>query len=180
MTAIPDGGVLPIVAMPEGVTFAGDIQMSPANVTRRRVGSRATLSASLPADQGELLADNTVPPGFPPDGDFPGRFPAGEFSIPGSSDVARIRPTGLSGSRARLWIIGNGESPRTMPGPRALERGEAPFGRHLMGGDRGMKSTRVCGTARASAPFHLCDHTIGFACGYAPTPLSDSRGSAMT
>jgi hypothetical protein len=117
---------------------------------------------------------------FPCDGRIPARFPFVGFSIPGASDVAQIRPTVLSGSRARLWIIGNGESPGTMPGPRALERGEASFGRHLMGGDRGMKSTRVCGTARASAPFHLCDHTIGFACGYAPTPLSASRGSAMT
>nr|BFD88463.1 hypothetical protein StreXyl84_78640 [Streptomyces sp. Xyl84] len=107
-------------------------------------------------------------------------FPSSGFGIPGTSDVARIRLTAGSGCRARLWKIENDESPRTGQGSRALERGEASFGRHLMGGDRGMKSTRLGGTARVSTPFLFCDHAIGLAFGYAPTPLSDSRGSAMT
>lgn len=109
---------------------------------------------------------------------FP-RFPSGGLGTRGTSDVAGIHPAVVSGHEARLWIIGNGESPRTMPGPRALERGEASFGRDLMGGDRGMKSTRVCGTARVSAPFRLRDHAIGRAFGYAPTPL-EFEGVGMT
>lgn len=42
-----------------------------------------------------------------------------------------------------------------------------------------MKSTRVCGTARVSAPFRLRDHAIGRAFGYAPTPL-EFEGVGMT
>lgn len=98
-------------------------------------------------------------------------FLSGVFGIPGTSEVARIRPTVVSACGARLWEIENGKSPRTVQGPRALERGEAPFGRHLMGGDRGMKATRTRGTTRAAAPFHHRDHAVGRAFGYADAGL---------
>jgi hypothetical protein len=111
-----------------------------------------------------------------------GSYPASTVlvGVNGTELASGIRPTVASSCRARLWMIKNDESPRTVQGPRALERGKASFRRHLTGGDRGMKTTRARGTARTSAPFLFCDHAIGLAFGYAPTPLSHSRGSAMT
>lgn len=74
--------------------------------------------------------------------------------------VAQLLPTVLSGPGARLWDIENGESPRTVQDPGALN-GTSPFGRHLRGGDRGMKATRPRGTTRAATPFLHGDHATG-------------------
>lgn len=68
---------------------------------------------------------------FPRGGQLSARFLSGGLGVPGTSDVARIRPAILSGCAVRLFaeVIHNGENPGTGPGPLgALERGEAPLG----------------------------------------------------
>lgn len=80
--------------------------------------------------------------------------------LQGSLDDTQIRPTVLSGPGASLWEIENGEGPRTVQDPGALN-GTSPFGRHLRGGDRGMKATRPRGTTRAATPFLHRDLAIG-------------------
>lgn len=120
---------------------------------------------------------------FPQGGQLSARFPSGGLGIPGTSDVARIRPAALSGSRARLCkdLIHNGESPL---GPGVVREGartgRALFGRHLMGGDRGLKSTRTFGTTRATEPFPHRDHAIGCALGHAADTGLAVKGVGVT
>lgn len=100
---------------------------------------------------------------FSQGGQLSTRFPYEGLGIPGTSGIARIRPAVLSGCRARLCgdVIDNGESPQDLArSTGALERGGASFGRHLIGGDRGMKATRPHGTSRGTTPFHHRGHTV--------------------
>lgn len=89
------------------------------------------------------------------------------------SGLLRFRPACVSSQGVRVIadVILNDENPGTGHGPRGLERGNASLGDTWKGGDREMKTTRVCGTTRAARPFHHRDHAIGCAFAYADTGL---------